>query len=63
MKMLVKVTTIGAWDCGRMRRCAYMKQGDSARGASFGFLSKGRKIKLLVIVVLLFLWELCALMF
>ncbi len=40
-----------------------MKEGDSARGASFGFLSKGRKIKLLVIVVLLFLWELCALMF
>jgi len=37
MKMLVKVTTIGAWDSGRMRSCAYMKESDSTRGASFGF--------------------------
>jgi hypothetical protein len=37
MKTLVKVTMIGAWDFKRMRSCAYMKEGGSARGSSFRF--------------------------
>jgi hypothetical protein len=40
---------IGAWDFKRMRSCAYMKEGGSARGSSFRFWAEEEEIKFLVI--------------
>jgi hypothetical protein len=55
MKPLVNVTPIGTWDHGRMRSCAYMKEGGFAREASFwGLGAEEKEAKFLVIFILFF---------
>ncbi len=43
MKPLMNVTPIGAWDYRRMRRGTYMKDGNSAREASFWVWEQRKK--------------------
>jgi hypothetical protein len=43
MKLLVKVTLIGAWDFERMKSHAYMKKAILQGGAFFWVWNKGRR--------------------
>ncbi len=47
MKLLMNVILIDTWDYERMRNYTYMKEGGSARGASFWVLSKKKKLNFL----------------